>query len=529
MGATIPTVIKRAAKLYGDKKGVVCGARSFTYSAFYDRASRLASALRGIGLGKGDRFAIVSHNCHRFLESYFAASLLGSILVPLNVKLLPVEIADLLDLAGAKLLVAPRRLAKTAEEVRERSGELREIIGFADDDSPVGSGYDRDFDEMIEGASPLPADEDPAEEDDPAQIYFTSGTTGKPKGVVLTHRNVLSHALGTIAELRLRDSDVWIHAAPLFHLADAWATFAVTWLGAGHVLLREPTPASFIEEVERESVTVTNLIPTMLNRIIHSEEASPDRLESMRIIMSGGAPIAPALVKQAMSLFGCEYVQTYGLTETSPYLTMSTVMDHLADLDEEALFRIRASTGKEVLGVEMRLVDEGGGEIPADGKAVGEIIVRGDRVTPGYWKNREETEKAFSGDWFRTGDLATIDPDGYVRIVDRKKDVIITGGENVYSTEVENALYQHPSVLEAAVIGVPDEEWGEAIKAFVVLKEGVEATGAELKTFLEGRLAPFKIPKSFDFPSSIPKTGSGKINKRKLRAPYWKDLDKKVH
>jgi acyl-CoA synthetase (AMP-forming)/AMP-acid ligase II len=278
-----------------------------------------------------------------------------------------------------------------------------------------------------------------------------------------------------------------------------------------------------------QAITVTNLIPTMLNDLVHCPDVEAYEYPSLRLLMSGGAPISPSLVQRLVETFRCEYIQTYGLTETSPYLTFSLLKENLKTLSQEEQMRYRSMTGRAALGVELRVVDESNNDVPRDNQSVGEIIARGDRITPGYWKLPEATADAFRDGWFRTGDLATIDGEGYLNIVDRKKDAIVTGGEVVYSTEVENALYEHPAVLEAAVVSVPDERWGEAIKAVVVLKPGQKLTAEALIAHCQERLARFKCPGSVDFIAALPRTGSGKIAKKEIRDPYWAGQAKRVH
>jgi acyl-CoA synthetase (AMP-forming)/AMP-acid ligase II len=255
----------------------------------------------------------------------------------------------------------------------------------------------------------------------------------------------------------------------------------------------------------------------MLNDLVNSPDAASYGYESLRLVMSGGAPIAPRLVQKIIETFGCEYVQTYGLTETSPYLTFSLLKDHLRKLTPEEQFAYRAKTGRAALGVSLRIVDENGSDVARDGRAVGEILARGDRITPGYWKLPEATAEAISQDWFRTGDLATIDGEGYLNIVDRKKDAIITGGELVYTTEIENALYEHPAILEAAVVGIPDERWGEIVKAAVILKPAAQASATEIIEHCRARVAHYKCPRIVEFLDALPRTGSGKIYKKALK------------
>lgn len=274
--------------------------------------------------------------------------------------------------------------------------------------------------------------------------------------------------------------------------------------------------------IQEEKITLTNLIPTMLNMMVNHPEVGKFDYSSLRVLLSGGAPIAPETVRKIIDAFGCDYIQTYGMTETSPYLTLSILKDHLKTLSREEQLGFKAKTGREFIGVNLRVVDEEGNDVAMDEKQVGEIIVKGDTVTPGYWRMPDETKEAIRDGWLYTGDLAVMDAERYVNIVDRKKDMILTGGENVYSSEVENVLYTHPDVLEAAVIGVPDSHWGEAVKACVVLKEGRLVTEEAIIAYCRKELAGYKSPKSVDFLEALPKTGSGKIFKKGLRKPYLK-------
>ncbi|HEU4699226.1 MAG TPA: AMP-binding protein [Gemmatimonadales bacterium] len=379
----------------------------------------------------------------------------------------------------------------------------------------------RSFDyETALGEAPLPPSRPPAvppASSAVAHLYYTSGTTGRPKGVMLTHENVAVHALATVAELGLSDADTWAHIAPMFHLADAWATFAITWVGGRHVMLPHFDAAAALGLFERERVTITNLVPTMLNLMVKHPRRDAFDYASLRLLLSGGAPIAPEVVRAIVETFGCEYVQTYGMTETSPYLTLSLLKAHLRALPEAEQLRWRAKTGRPFVAVELRVVDAGMCDVPADERTVGEIVVRGPTVTPGYWNRPDATAEAFRDGWLLTGDLAVLDAEGYVTIVDRRKDTIITGGENVYSTEVEHALYRHPAVLEAAAYGVPDAIWGEVVAAAVVPRPGVACTVEELAAFCAAELAGFKRPRRIDLVAELPKTGSGKILKRALR------------
>jgi acyl-CoA synthetase (AMP-forming)/AMP-acid ligase II len=454
------------------------------------------------------------------MEAYYSAALIGAILVPINYRLSPREIAFILNDSESQLLIASPGFKTTVEGIRRSAPGVSEVLF---------SGRRGSYEDSLSRSSGEPPAPIPMNPADLAQIYYTSGTTGRPKGVMLSHRNVTSHALGTVAELHLTDRDVWIHVAPMFHLADAWATWAVTWVGGTHVMVPHFEPKKVLETIDHEKVTITNMIPTTLNMLINEPGVDRYDYSSLRVLLSGGAPIAPDVVRGIIETFGCDYIQTYGMTETSPYLTLSTLKEHLQNLPYEEQLRYKSKTGREFIGVELKVVREDGTEVNPDDQEVGEIIVRGDIVTPGYWRLPEETRKAIRDGWLYTGDMAIIDQEGYVTIVDRKKDMIVSGGENVYSTEVEHVLYKNPTVLEAAVVGVPDEKWGEAVKAVVVLKPGQIATGKEIIDFCREHLAHYKNPKSVDFVDSLPRTGSGKIHKKCIRDRYWQGYGKKVH
>ncbi|MHB8091991.1 MAG: long-chain-fatty-acid--CoA ligase [Syntrophales bacterium] len=520
--------LKKACLFFPEKKAVICGNNSWTYREFFDRLRSISAFMQAEGIKKGDRVAILHPNCHYYLESYYAIALIGAIAVPLNHRLSAAELAFILNDAGAKLLIADPKFAKTVELIRGNISSLGKIIwtGNASGGFPEGKN-DRSYEKLVAGKDAFCADV-AVKEDDIAQIYYTSGTTGRPKGVILTHKNVSLHALGTIAELQLTDRDVWLHAAPLFHLADAWASWAITWVGGTHVLVGEFAPPLVLSALEEKKVTLTNLIPTMLNMLINYPGVKKYNFSSLRVLLSGGAPIAPEVVRRIVETFGCDYIQTYGMTETCPYLTFSILKDHLRRLPPEEQLRFKSKTGREFIAVALKVVNDAGGEVKKDEKEVGEIIVQGDTVTPGYWQLPEETAKAIRDGWLYTGDMAVMDEEGYVTIVDRKKDMIVTGGENVYSTEVENALYMHKAVLECAVVGVPDEKWGETVHATVVLKPGISATADELISFCKEQIARYKAPKSVEFLPSLPKTGSGKIEKKKLRERYWTNELKKI-
>ena len=506
--------LENAAGQYPDNEAVVCEDLRLDYHALHNRSVRLAVFLQSEGIKKGDVVSLLHCNCHRFVELYFACSFCGAIINSINTRLSATEVAEIMKQSETKLLFASRQFINLFQELPVA---MNRII-ITDYDSNILRDYsyyedciDRKFANNLE-----PVDID---EEDVAHLYFTSGTTGVPKGVMLTHKNVTIHSLNAISEFNLSEGDVWLHAAPMFHLADAWATFAITAVGGRHIISKAFMPDSVLRLIENERVTVSNMIPTMLNMLVNEETGGVD-LSSFRLVLSGGAPISPKLVRTIIEKFGCDYIQTYGMTETSPYLTISRLNEHLKQLPFDQQLEYISRTGRAFLGVSLNVVREDGTEVSNDDIEIGEIIVKGDSVFKGYWKNPQETARVFKDGWFYTGDLATVNTEGYINIVDRKADVIITGGENVYSVEVEFAIYEHPAVLEAAVFGLPDEKWGEAVHAVIALKPGATATENDIKEFARNRIASFKVPKAISFIDTIPKTGSGKTSKSRLKEMY---------
>lgn len=476
--------------------------RELSYTQARDQALALAAQLRRDGVVPGDRVACLMLNGIDHLVAYFAVAAAGATLVSLNTRLAGKEQRDILVHSGTRMLVHDE----------EHAARARELLLPTIPVSPEGSANLESTGQPDSAFAPTLADGD-----QPAQLYYTSGTTGSAKGVVLTHDNVCTHALAAIDELGLNDADTWAHIAPMFHLADAWATFAITAVAGNHAFLPEFTTDRALDLLESQAVTITNLVPTMLNLMVKKPGASK-RNYALRVMLSGGAPIAPDVVRRILETFDCDYVQTYGMTETSPYLTLSLLSAELSKLPLDQQLLYKCKTGRAFQGIELRVVNDQGEPIANDGKQVGEIRVRGKTVTPGYWNNPEATSAAFDKHGFlMTGDLANIDEHGFVDIVDRKKDVIKTGGESVYSIEVEHALYEHTAVLECAVYGKPDEKWGERVVAAVVLRQGEHASETELIEFCRKFIAGYKTPKEIAFVESLPRTGSGKIQKRALR------------
>lgn len=510
-------ILEEADENHGHEQAVICGETGYTYSDLRNRVERLAVGLTERGLESSDRIAIVHRNCHHFLEAYFAVARIGAVLVPINHRLSVSDITHILENSGSKAVIVEGHLLEMVRPVLDQTSGLDLIVVTGE---PHGSmpGKGVLYDELIKGdAHELPKPE--IDEDEMAHLYYTSGTTGKPKGVILTHRNNYIHAVNAIKEIQLNRKDTWLHVSPMYHLADAWSTWAITMVGGKHLFAPETDAGKVLRTIESGRATVSNFIPTMLARIVNHPDIDGVDLSSFRLVMSGGAPIATDVIGKVIETFGCDYIQTYGLTETSPYLTMSILKDHLKELPYEERLEYLATAGRPFKDVHLKVVRENGEEVEPDNEEVGEIVARGKTITPGYWKLPEETEKRIVDGWLHTRDLATVNPEGYVTIVDRMDDMIITGGENVYSIEVENVLNGHPHVSEAAVIGLKDEIWGERIVAIIVPK-GEVPTEQVIIDYCKRELASFKAPKEVVLTDEIPTTTSGKIRKNLLRQKY---------
>jgi fatty-acyl-CoA synthase len=491
--------LERARRLYGELEGVVDGDRRFTYGQYAERCHALGAALPA-----GERIAWLGPNTVELLEAYYGVLLAGSVLVPLNIRLAAAELQAILDDCGASTLFVHPSLAALAAELRV----ARQIEVGDEYEAQLAPHLGTWIDRTVE------------DENEVCELFYTSGTTGLPKGAMLTHRNLHTHAVDSALTMACTHRDVVLHTIPLFHV-NGWGTpHWVTLLGAKHVLLPRFEPAEVLRLIEAEGVTRLHLVPTMATSLVVSEELVAGRhdLSSLVQVTVGGAPPGPELLAELEAAFGCEVICGYGMTEAAPQLTKALTKRSHDGLSAEEQRRRRSSTGLPNVGVELRVVDDADEEVPADGVTPGEIVVRSNHVMAGYWNRPDATGEVLRGGWLRTGDMAVVDPEGYVRIVDRKKDLIISGGENISSVEVEQALCAHPAVLEAAVVGMPDERWGEVPRAFVSLRPGAALAGPdELASFVAGRLAKFKVPKRIDVVDELPKGGSGKILKNELR------------
>jgi len=518
---------RRAGRLYGHKTGVVCGQARFTYAEFCARCDRLSHALRGLGILPGDRVAYLACNCHRLLEGYYGVVQMGGILLPLNIRLSREDFRYILDDAGARVLFFDSEFRDVVADIR---AGLRTVAHFVPLDRTTGDAWSwpKTYDALLDEADPAPFEAVEPDEDSVAELFYTSGTTADPKGVMLTHRNLYLHALGGIIAIGIRDTDVQLHTIPLFHV-NGWGTpQTLTGMGGTHVMRRKFGTGVVLEMIERERATLLALVPTMANALLHHPDLGRHDYSSLRLVNIGGAAPSLDMVRKIERTFGARCYTGYGLTETSPLLTLATLKATVAGSDEEERLRRQATTGWPQVGIELRVVDERGRDVSADGREIGEIIARSDGVMKGYWNKPEATAEVIRDGWFHTGDMATIDDEGYVTIVDRKKDIIISGGENIASIEIEQCLASHPAVFENAGIPVPDAKWGEVPKALVALRPGAAATEEELLDFCRARLAPYKCPRSVDFFESLPKGGTGKILKKVLREKYWAGESRRV-
>ncbi len=519
----IHKTLDRARRLYPNKQAMIDGELRFTYAELGERVDRLAGALAASGLQAGRRAGILMQNRHEYTESYFAVEKAGAVLAPLNQRLAPPEIAFILNDAEATALILDAAYLPLYSACRDELTTVRTVVLLGGEVSGGDGVTFLDYERSLAEATPLREPARAWQPDDMVQLYYTSGTTGMPKGVMLTQGNVMANAMHGIMVMHFDERDVWVHGTPMFHLADAWSSWTVTWVGGTHIYLREFTPAGYLGALQEHRVTVSLLVPTMINAIVNDPRVREFDVSSLRLLTFGASPMPVDRLRAAMEVFPhVTFMQLYGMTETAPFATGIRYDEETLTGSPEQQRRI-ASCGREIPGVETRVVREDGSEV-APGE-VGEIVMRGPNVMKGYWRQPEVSAETLRGGWMHSGDMATVDEEGYIFIVDRKKDMIITGGENVYSTEVENAIYQHSAVLEAAVIGIPDPHWGERVHAVVVLKEGERVEPQELSDFCRRHIAGYKIPRSIEFVDALPKTGSGKIQKAEIRQRYWKEYE----
>jgi len=508
--------LRRAAGIYPEKLAVVDGEKRFTYRALQTRVNQLAHALLRLGVRQGDRVCILSPNSHFFLESFYASSWLGAILVPLNYRLLAADHEYILKHAGVRTVLVDWEYTAVVDEIRPRLSSVRDYI-VAQESGAAPAGW-LDWEALIarepETAPPAPA----RSENDTVSINYTSGTTARPKGVMLTHRNCYLNAYNLIAHLRVAHDDIELWTLPMFHCNGWGGVYALTGMGGTHVILRAIDAKRIYELIAEHGVTFACMAPAVLRTVLDYADKAKHAFRSRPRFTVAGAPPPAAFIERLEQELGWDFIQIYGLTETAPLLTVS--QPDFATAKEDWSRRARA--GVPGLGVEIAVLDADEKPVAKDGVAVGEVCARSNVVFAGYWEQPDETARAVYGGYFHTGDLAVWDEIGSIHIVDRKKDVIISGGENISSPDIEAALFRHPAVLECAVIGVPHEKWGETPKALVVLRPGAVLDEPTLIAFCREHMAHFKCPTSVDFLDALPRTATGKLQKFLLREKYWK-------
>ncbi|WP_330184900.1 long-chain fatty acid--CoA ligase [Nocardia sp. NBC_01503] len=500
--------LHRAAQQTPDAVMTIFGKRTRTFREVRDRVARLAGALRELGVGAGDRVGILGLNSDRYHEYLLAVPWADAVLNPVNIRWSPAEIAYSLRDSGTAVLLVDDAFAAMLPALRQEYPGLTTVIHSGDGPTPEGT---LAYEELIAGTEPIADARRGGSE--LAGVFYTGGTTGFPKGVMLSHANLATSALGGVASGHLFTPGVrFLHAAPMFHLADLAGWYGTVLLGGAHVMIPAFDPVATLTAIERHAVTGTVLVPVMIQLLVDHPVTADHDLSSVQHLMYGASPISAAVLERAMKAFpAAGFVQAYGMTELSPIATLLSPADHIAG-------RLR-SAGRAMPHSEVRIVDADDREVPHG--TVGEIVVAGGHVMLGYWNRPEDTAAAVRDGWMHTGDGGYMDAEGYVYIVDRLKDMIVSGGENVYSAEVENAIAAHPAVAACAVIGVPDQDWGERVHAVIVCQPGKTVTVEEIREHAKSRIAGYKTPRSIDVVDALPVSGAGKILKRDLRQRYW--------
>ncbi len=518
--------LERAAIAFGDKTAISYGDRQISYSEMADEATRVARALEASGIEKGDRVAYLCPNVPEMLVAHFAVPLLGAVLVAVNTRLSPEEIRYILDHSGSKILVGDTELLARLDSIVDDLETVSEIIAI--DEVGVGVGYETtSWSDFVERGSddPLPWSVD--DEERTISINYTSGTTGRPKGVMYTHRGAYLNSLSEIIHSKHSAESVYLWTLPMFHCNGWCTTWGVTGIGGTHVCLRAVDPAEIWRLIRSEGVTHLNAAPTVLIGMANHPDAA--RLERPLTVTTAGAPPSPSLI-ESLSELGTDIVHVYGLTETYGPHTVCEIQPGVVDMSPTEQARFLARQGVSFVTAEpTRVVDEKMGDVSRDGEAMGEVVMRGNNVMKGYFDNPDATEEAFRGGFFHSGDIGVWHPDNYIDLRDRSKDIIISGGENISTIEVEKAIASHPSVLECAVVAVPHEKWGERPKAFVTMKDGMTAEPSEIIEHVKSQVARFKAPDEVDIVEELPKTSTGKIQKYVLRDKEWAGHDRRVN
>jgi fatty-acyl-CoA synthase len=503
---------RRSRKLYGGLEAVIDEDSTSTYEQFFERCDRWSAALQYFGVRPGDRVAYIAPNIRAQLESFYAVPQIGAVLVPINYRLTADDFAYLINHSGARVVCADCDYIEAVDRVRPELKDVEQFIALnADHEGWLN------YESLLQA---FPSRFTPTEvrESDLLTINYTSGTSGRPKGVMITHRNAYMNVVGTLVHVPMSTADRYLWTLPMFH-ANGWTfVWTVTAVGAAHICLRKAQPQIIVERIVRDRPNLLCAAPTVLLFLVNCPAEMRSQLPRGVRVLTAGAPPAAATTERIAGEFGWSITQLYGLTETSPFITICEPRPEHVSLDARKRAAIKARQGVELItSGELRVVDESGKEVPNDGETLGEIVVRGNVVMQGYYKDPEATAQAMRDGWFHSGDAAVVHPDGYVEIRDRMKDVIISGGENISSIEVEGALLRHPAIQEVAVVGIPDKRWGEVPEAFVVLRSDTSASDVELRDYARGTLAHFKVPHRFTFVDELPKTATGKIQKYMLR------------
>ena len=512
--------LRRVLQINPDGLATVFGKRRRTWREIGDRVARLASALCALGAKPGDRVAVLSLNSDRYLELYLAVAWAGAVIVPLNIRWSVVENEDALRDCRADILAVDKAFSATGADLAKALPNLR-LIYAEDGDVPAGM---QSYETLLAGHAGMP--DAMRVSSDLAGIFYTGGTTGRSKGVMLSHGNLMANALNALGEGLFPSTSLYLHAAPMFHLANGAAMYSLLLSGGANVIIPSFTPDAVMAAVQNERVSDVLLVPTMIQMLVDHPAIAAHDMTSLKNIIYCASPISEAVLERATTtLPQVQFTQAYGMTELSPIATLLHWKEHIGD--GRAKGRRRAA-GRATLGCEVRIVDADDKPVPVG--AVGEIVVRGDNVMMGYWERPEETQRAVVEGWMHTGDGGYIDEHGFVFVVDRVKDMIISGGENVYSVEVENAIAQHAAVAQCAVVGIPDERWGERVHAVVVPKSGAQLQADELIEFCKSLIAGYKCPRSVDIrPDPLPLSGAGKVLKRELRKPFWENRERRVN
>lgn len=517
----IGDMLSKTAKFFPNKTAVICGDSNITYKDLNERVIRFANALFKMGVGNGDRVAVLQDDSIEVIELYFAIPMLGAIYVPLNIKLVSREIVSILNDAEANTLVFGTNYSVEIKSIIPKVKHLKNYICIGDNPK-----FTTNYEELIHNSSNIEK-EYAVDDDDAAFLIYTSGTTGSPKGALLTHRNMFSNCMACLSVLNVSHDDIFLNLLPLYYMGGLGYVLPRILVGATIVIQGKFIPSMVLQTIEAKNITSTFMVPAMAIFILESPDKSKYSYSSLKTVGYSGAPMPVEVLKKAMKMFQCDFVQIYGLTELScACITYLSPKDHIVDGSHKVIKKLE-SAGRISPTADFKILDNNGVEVQHG--EVGEIVVRGQLVCKGYWKQSEMTAKAFEQGWFHTGDLGRLDEDSYLYLVDRNKDMIISGGENIYSKEIEEVLYKHPAVLEAAVIGVPDTKWGEAVKAILVKKSGMNVTEEEIMEFCMGQLARFKKVRSVDFVENLPRTHTGKIQKNVLREKYWKGYEKRIN